>query len=234
MLKVDKLSVSRGKVQVLWDVSLHVEEHEIVVLVGSNGAGKSTLLETIMGGHSLKSGNIEFLGERISGLMTNAIVEKGLCYVPEGKRIFYFMTVRENLELGAYVDRARKQIAESLEWVLDIFPALKSKLRNQAGTLSGGMQQMLAIGRGLMSRPRLLMLDEPSLGLAPLLVDTVFATIRKINNDGITIVLIEQNAEQALELAERAYVLETGRIVARGDIESLITDAHIQKAYLGM
>jgi len=234
MLKVDKINVSRGKVQVLWDVSLDVEEHEIVVLVGSNGAGKSTLLETIMGGHSLKSGNIEFLGEKISGLTTNTIVEKCICYVPEGKRIFYFMTVRENLEMGAYIDRARRQIADSLEWVVDIFPALRARLRDQAGTLSGGMQQMLAIGRGLMSRPRLLMLDEPSLGLAPLLIETVFATIKQINSEGITIVLIEQNAEQALELARRAYVLETGRIVAHGDVESLIKDAHIQKAYLGM
>jgi branched-chain amino acid transport system ATP-binding protein len=234
MLKIDKINVLRGKIQVLWDVSLDVQKNEIVVLIGSNGAGKSTLLETIMGGHILSNGSIRYLGERIDGLLTDAIVEKGISYIPEGKRIFFTMTVLENLEMGAYVKRARTRRIESLEWVLNIFPALKARLRDQAGKLSGGMQQMLAIGRGLMSRPKLLMLDEPSLGLAPILVEEVFETIKSIKDQGITIVLIEQNAEQAMEIATRAYVLETGRITAQGDVETLLKDTHIKQAYMGI
>lgn len=234
MLNVDKINVVRGKVQVLWDVSLEVTGNEIVVLVGSNGAGKSTLLETVMGGHALKSGTIGFLGEKINGLSTNSIVERGICYVPEGKRIFYTMSVLENLEMGAFIGRARKRIQDSLAWVLRAFPPLQPRLHDRAGKLSGGMQQMLAIGRGLMSRPTMLMLDEPSLGLAPILVETVFGTIKQINDEGITVVLIEQNAEQALELARRGYVLETGRIVAHGQVDELLKDARIQKSYLGM
>ena len=187
-----------------------------------------------MGGFLPLSGNIFFLGEKIDRLPTNAIVEKGISYAPEGKRLFYTMTVLENLEMGAYTDRARRQIPDSLQWVLSIFPALKERLRHQASTLSGGLQQMLAIGRALMSKPMLLMIDEPSLGLAPILVEKVFETIKEINDQGITIVLIEQNAEQALEIAPRAYIIETGRIVTQGSTETLLKDSHIRKAYLGI
>ncbi len=234
MLKVDKIDVFRGKAQVLWEVSILARENEIVVLVGSNGAGKSTLLETIMGGLTPSKGHILFLEERIDGLATDLIVEKGISYAPEGKRLFHTMTVLENLEMGAYVHRARKKIPESLDWILTIFPPLKEKLCHQAGTLSGGMQQILAVGRALMSRPKLLILDEPSLGLSPLLVERVFETVKEINDQGITIVVIEQNAEQALEIAHRAYVMGVGRIVAQGDVETLLKDDHIRKAYLGM
>jgi len=234
MLSIDKINVFRGKAQVLWDVSLRVDRNDIVVLVGSNGAGKSTLLETIMGSLIPSSGNLIFLEDRLNGLSTDIIVEKGISYAPEGKRLFHTMTVLENLEMGAYIDRARKQIPESLQWILNIFPALKDRLYHPAGTLSGGMQQMLALGRALMSRPKLLMLDEPSLGLAPFLVEKVFETVKEINDRGITIVLVEQNAEQALEIAHRAYILEVGRIVAHGSMETLLKDTNIRKAYLGV
>jgi branched-chain amino acid transport system ATP-binding protein len=235
VLKLDQIDVYYGNIQALWRVSLGVEAGEVIAIVGSNGAGKSTILRGITGLIKPRQGSIAFEGRRIEALSPDQIVRLGVSMVPEGRELFPRMTVRENLELGAaYIDRAYVQTAESLEWVLTLFPVLRERSRQLAGTLSGGEQQMLAIGRALMSRPKLLMLDEPSLGLAPLLVAGVFRTVRQINREGVTLLLVEQNVRQSLTLAHRAYVLENGRMVMEGKGRELIADPHVKEAYLGL
>ena len=235
MLKLDQIDVYYGNIQALWRVSLTVEAGEIITIVGSNGAGKSTILRGITGLVKPRQGSIAFDGRRIDALSPDRVVRLGVSMVPEGRELFPRMTVRENLELGAaYIDRAYVQTAESLEWVLTLFPVLRERSRQLAGTLSGGEQQMLAIGRALMSRPKLLMLDEPSLGLAPLLVAGVFRTVQQINREGVTLLMVEQNVRQSLTLAHRAYVLENGRMVMEGKGRELIVDKHVKEAYLGL
>ena len=234
MLEVKNIDVSYGLVRVLWDVSLRVEEGEIIATVGSNGAGKSTTLKTISGLLRPSSGSIEFKGERLDQIRPHAIVEKQIAHVPEGRRLFPFSTVLANLEIGAYTKRARERIGESLEFVFELFPVLKERQRQLAGTLSGGEQQMLAIARALMSRPRLLMLDEPSLGLAPIIVNKVLEVLKELNDRGVTILLVEQNISSALNLCHRGYVLENGRIVLEGSGEELLNNPHVKVAYLGV
>jgi len=235
VLTLEQIDVYYGNIQALWKVSLGVEGGEIIAIVGSNGAGKSTILRSTTGLIKPRRGSITFDSCRIDGLSPDEIVRRGVSMVPEGRELFPRMTVRENLELGAaYIDRAYGQAIESLDWVLTLFPVLRERSKQQAGTLSGGEQQMLAIGRALMSRPKLLMLDEPSLGLAPLLVAGVFRTVRQINQGGVTVLLVEQNVRQSLTLAHRAYVLENGRMVMEGEGKELIADKHVKEAYLGL
>ena len=234
MLEVKSINVSYGLVRVLWDVSFRVEEGEIVSTVGSNGAGKTTTLRTISGLLRPSSGSIEFNGEGLDRVRSHSIVEKGIAHVPEGRRLFPFSSVLANLEIGAYTTGARKKIDENLEFVFELFPVLKERRRQLAGTLSGGEQQMLAVARGLMSRPRLLMLDEPSLGLAPILVGKVFEVLRELNDRGVTILLVEQNVSSALSLCNRGYVLENGRIVLEGSGQELLNNPHVKEAYLGV
>ncbi len=235
MLTLEQIDVYYGNIQALWQVSLEVKEGEIITIVGSNGAGKSTILRSITGLIKPRRGSITFDSRRIDALGPDEIVRRGVSMVPEGRELFPRMTLRENLELGAaYIDRAYGQATESLDWVLTLFPVLRERSKQQAGTLSGGEQQMLAIGRALMSRPKLLMLDEPSLGLAPLLVAGVFGTVRQINQEGVTVLLVEQNVRQSLTLAHRAYVLENGRVVMEGEGKELIADRHVKEAYLGL
>lgn len=232
MLKVDDIHVFYGAIHAIKGVSLEVNEGEIVTLIGANGAGKSTVLNTISGLLRPKTGGIEFLGESITSVSPHKIVERGLAQVPEGRRIFLQMTVQENLEMGAFT-RSAADIADDLEKVYDLFPRLLERRKQIAGTLSGGEQQMLAIGRALMSRPKLLMLDEPSMGLAPILVGHIFSIIQKMNEIGTTILLVEQNAQMALSIADRAYVLETGTITISGTGKELAESDEIRKAYLG-
>ncbi|HLW61381.1 MAG TPA: ABC transporter ATP-binding protein [bacterium] len=234
LLEVDSIVAGYGQVRALWDVSLIVDDGEIVSLLGANGAGKTTTMRVLSGLLRPQAGTVTFGGRVIHRLPSPRIVEAGLVQIPEGRRLWPRMTVLETLELGAYAPplRARKQ--ETLDWVLSLFPRLRERRTQLAGTLSGGEQQMLAIGRGLMSRPRLLMLDEPSLGLAPILVRDVFAIIREINARGVTVLLVEQNVRQALEIAHRGYVLETGRIVRAGSAADLLNDPEIKRAYLGI
>jgi branched-chain amino acid transport system ATP-binding protein len=234
LLKVTDLNAHYMDVHVLHDVTLDVEEGGTVTIVGANGAGKSTLLKSIGGIHQVSSGQIIFLGERIDRLASHRIVERGLIRIPEGRKIFPSMTVLENLELESYLPQAKAKRAESLDKVFTMFPVLRSRAGQSAGTLSGGEQQMLAIGRGLMSLPRLLMLDEPSLGLAPLLVKQIFATVREINRQGTTILLVEQNVFNALDMADKGYVLENGRIVLQGLSRDLLHDEYVKEAYLGV
>ena len=234
MLKISELSVYYKDLRALNGISLSVNEGEIVSVIGSNGAGKSTLLNAISGIIRGTAGHMEFLGERIDGSPSHKIVEKGIVQVPEGRKIFYPLTVLENLVMGSYLPAAKKERETNLEKVFGMFPILRERRTQLAGTLSGGEQQMLAIARGLMGRPRLLMLDEPSLGLSPLLVDDIFAIIREINQGGITVLLVEQNVVQALSLAHRAYVLENGRIVLEGSGKELIDNPTVQKAYLAL
>lgn len=234
MLKVDGINVFYGDVQVLWEVSFEVDEGEIMVIVGSNGAGKTTTLKTTSGLLHPASGTIRFLGEKIDRVSPHRVVEMGIAHIPEGRRLFPYMTTLENLEMGAYTSRARGKRKENLEWVFELFPILRERKDQLAGTLSGGEQQMLAIGRGLMSGPRLLMLDEPSLGLAPMLVLEVFETVKRINEQGVTIILVEQNVHHALELADRAYVLENGRITLEGTGKELLENDYVKEAYLGL
>jgi len=234
MLEVNNISAFYGKIQALWDVSLNVNEREIVALIGANGAGKSTLLHTISGLLRPASGSITFLGQRIDGLTSHAIVELGISHIPEGRRLFVEMSVRENLEMGAYPKDAWKRKGETLKQVYDIFPILKERERQLARTLSGGEQQMLAMGRGLMSRPKLCIIDEPSNGLAPRLVLEVFQIIKSLREQGITILLIEQNVRHTLEIADRACVLENGRVALDGTCSELLKSDHIRKAYLGL
>ena len=234
MLEVCDVATGYGKVQALWDVCLEVHEAEIVALVGSNGAGKTTLLNTITGLLRPASGSVKFLGQRIDGLPPHAVVELGISHVPEGGKAFPDMTVRENLEMGAYPLHAWKQKLETLEQVYEIFPLLKERDRQLARTLSGGERQMLAMGRGLMSKPKLCLFDEPSYGLAPLLVKEIFRVIRDLRDRGITVLLIEQNVRQSLEIADRAYVLENGRICLQGECGELLQSETVRQAYLGL
>ena len=234
MLEVNEISTFYGKIQALWDVSFKVNEMEIVALVGANGAGKSTLLHTISGLLRPTSGSITFLGQRIDGAPPHSIVELGISHIPEGRRIFTDMSVRENLEMGAYLQRAWHQKEETLERVYELFPILKERAGQLARTLSGGEQQMLAMGRGLMSRPKLCIIDEPSNGLAPTLVLEVFQIIKSLRDQGITILLVEQNVRHTLEIADRACVLENGRLALEGTCEKLLASDHVRKAYLGL
>jgi branched-chain amino acid transport system ATP-binding protein len=234
MLEVNKIDTCYGKVQALWDVSLKIEEGEIVALVGANGAGKTTLLNTISGLLRPVSGSVEFLGRRIDGLPSHSIVELGISHVPEGSKVFPDMTVHENLEMGAYPYRAWRHKEETLEQVYQVFPILKERKGQSARTLSGGEHQMLAIGRGLMSRPKLCMFDEPSYGLAPLFVAEIFRIIHGLRDQGITILLIEQNVRHALEISDRACVLENGRMCLEGDCAKLLQSDYVRKAYMGL
>ena len=231
---MENINTFYSSIQVLRDVSFDIQEGEIVSMVGGNGAGKTTLLKTISGLLSPRLGTINFLGERIDRLPPYKIVEKGAIQIPEGRKLFPPLTVLENLKLGAYLPSNKQKRAESLKRVFQIFPILEERKDQLAGTLSGGEQQMLAIGRGLMSLPKLLMLDEPSLGLAPLMVKEIFRVINEINKQGTTILLVEQNVKQSLALANRGYVLENGRIVLSGNSDELLRNEHTKKAYLGM
>lgn len=233
MLKVKDIRTFYGSIEALRSVSMEVEEGEIVALIGANGAGKTTLLMTISGMLRAKDGLIEFKGRRIDGLNPHEIVRLGISQVPEGRRIFPGLTVLENIELGAYMVNDKKELLNRIEMVYSYFPILKERSSQLGGTLSGGEQQMLAIGRALMARPRLLLLDEPSLGLAPMMVSRIFEIIRKINREGNTILLVEQNARAALELANRGYVMETGRIVTTDRADLLLQDPKVKEAYLG-
>ena len=233
MLKVDNINAYYGDLQALWGVSFNVEEGELVALVGPNGAGKTTTLKVITGLLKLASGSVNFLNKDISKDTVHKIVEMGISQVPEGGRIFSGMSVLENLELGAFVHSARKDKDQSLNYVHKIFPRLEERKKQQAGTLSGGERQMLAIGRALMSKPKLLLLDEPSFGLAPILVDQMFRMIDEINKQGMTVLLVEQNVRAALELADRAYVVENGQIVGEGKGDDLLSFESIRSAYLG-
>lgn len=233
MLKIDKINVYYGAIHAIKGISLEVNQGQIVTLIGANGAGKSTILRTISGLLKPKDGAIHFEGKSIAGIPAQNIVKLGVSQVPEGRRVFADMTVLENLELGAYVRSDKKGIQEDMETVFQRFPRLKERVAQLAGTLSGGEQQMLAMGRALMSRPRLLLLDEPSMGLAPLLVKEIFSIIKDINATGTTILLVEQNANMALSIANQAYVLETGRITLAGSAKELAASEEVRKAYLG-
>jgi branched-chain amino acid transport system ATP-binding protein len=234
LLDVRGIDAAYGDVKVLHGMSLAVEEGEIVALVGANAAGKTTTINTISGMMRPRRGSIEFRGQRIDQLPPYEIVSRGLVQVPEGRRLFPYMTVLENLELGAYSSEARQQRARSLESVFGLLPLLKDRESQLAGSLSGGEQQMLAIGRGLMALPRLLMLDEPSVGLAPLMVKQILETVKDVNARGTTVLLVEQNVQHSLRLAHRGYVLENGRIVLEGKAADLLGNPHLKKAYLGM
>ena len=234
MLEVQSLSVAYGDVRVLHGVTLRVGQGEIVSLVGANGAGKTTTLRAVSGLLPALDGTVNFDGDPITGLAPSRIVARGLAHVPEGRQLFTNMTVRENLEMGAYLPRAKAALGETLAWVTALFPRLGERGEQLAGTLSGGEQQMLAIGRALMSRPRLLILDEPSLGLAPIMVKAIFDAVTRINRDGTTVLLVEQNLVQSLRLSHRGYVLETGRIVLEGTGAELLANPHTRKAFLGV
>jgi branched-chain amino acid transport system ATP-binding protein len=234
MLHVEHLAAFYGDIQALWDVSFEVNEGEIVTLIGSNGAGKTTTLHTVSGLLQPRQGSITFKGQALHHETPQRIVEAGLIHIAESRELFPYMTVLENLELGAFPKRARRLRQQSLAYVMELFPRLRERQYQLAGTLSGGEQQMLAIGRGLMARPRLLMLDEPSLGLAPLLVAELFECIRRIHAEQVTILLVEQNVHQALDIADRAYVLENGRTVRTGTAAELLADNTIQATYLGL
>ncbi|MCI7333766.1 MAG: ABC transporter ATP-binding protein [Oscillospiraceae bacterium] len=231
MLKVDNINVYYGSIHAIKDISFEVEQGEIVTLIGANGAGKSTTLQTVSGLLRSKTGSITFLGERIDNVPAHKLVAKGLAQVPEGRRIFLQMSVMENLQMGAYTSKGDTK--DDLENVFERFPRLKERKNQIAGTLSGGEQQMLAMGRALMSRPKLMMLDEPSMGLAPILVEQIFDIIKELHKAGTTILLVEQNAEMALQVANRAYVLESGRITLTGTGAELAASDRIKKAYLG-
>ncbi len=233
MLKIDNIDVYYGAIHALKGISLEVNEGEIVTLIGANGAGKSTTLRTISGLLKPKAGSITFLGQSIVGVRAHEIVKKGISQVPEGRRVFAEMTVMENLDLGAFVRKDKAGIQQDLKHVFALFPRLEERKNQSAGTLSGGEQQMLAMGRALMSRPKLLLLDEPSMGLAPLLIKEIFNIIVDINKSGTTVLLVEQNANMALSIANRAYVLETGRITLSGKAQDLAASEDVRKAYLG-
>jgi len=233
LLEIRDLAVAYGGVQALWGVSAHVDEGSIVSLVGANGAGKTTLLKTIAGLNRPKAGGVFFEGKKLSGLSPEHVVNEGISLVPEGRRLFARLTVKENLELGAYASRARPTYKESLERAYTLFPILKTRRTQVAGSLSGGEQQMLAIARSMMSNPSILMLDEPSLGLSPLVVKVMFELIENLNRTGVTILLVEQNIYQALKISQHAYVMKTGKIALEGSGEQLLADPDVQNAYLG-
>ena len=232
ILKVDDINVYYGSIHAIKGISFEVEEGEVVTLIGANGAGKSTTLNTISGLLRSKTGSIEFMGQSLAKVPSHKIVERGLALVPEGRRIFLQMTVQENLEMGAFTQKGG-ETQQDLEKIYALFPRLKERLKQMAGTLSGGEQQMLAMGRALMSNPKLLMLDEPSMGLAPLLVEQIFDIIKELHRAGTTILLVEQNAQMALSVADRGYVLETGRVTLTGPGRELLADEAVKKAYLG-
>jgi len=234
MLEVENVSAAYGLVQILWDVSFKIEEKEIVSVIGPNGAGKTTLVKTVMGLLPAKTGTIRFKGENIEKLRPYDIVKKGVTLIPEGREIFPKMTVEENMLLGAYTMNDKNAVKESKERIYQIFPVLKKKEKALAQTLSGGEQQMLVICRSLMSNPELLILDEPSLGLAPILVGKVLDTLRKINEEGVTVLLVEQNIRDSLNIADRGYVLEKGKIILEGKGRELLSNEHIKEVYLGI
>jgi branched-chain amino acid transport system ATP-binding protein len=234
MLELSNIDAFYGKSQAIWDLSFTVNEGEIFALVGANGAGKSTLLKIISGLLRPASGSVTFRSERIDGRAPHSIVELGICHVPEGRRLFTQMSVYENLEMGAYLGEAWKQKEKTLHEVYEVFPILKERQGQLASTLSGGEQQMVAMGRGLMSRPKLCMFDEPSYGLAPLLVTEIFRVIQSLRDQGMTILLVEQNVRQSLEIADRACVLENGRIALEGGCQELLQEELVRKAYLGL
>ncbi len=234
MLQVKHIDVFYGDVQVLHDVSFEVREHEIVALIGTNGAGKSTILRTISGLVRPKAGEILFGDVPIHNLEPYKLVDAGMSHVPEGRRLFVEMTVEENLDMGSLRGKAKAEREKTREVVFDLFPRLKERRKQLCGTLSGGEQQMVAIGRGLMSKPKLIMFDEPSLGLAPILVKEIFNIIEKIRQEGVTVLIVEQNVKQTLSISDRAYVLETGRIVLEGAGETIMNDEHVKTAYLGV
>jgi branched-chain amino acid transport system ATP-binding protein len=234
MLEIEKVSAGYGMIQILWDVSFKIKEKEIVSIIGPNGAGKTTLVKTIMGLLPSKSGTIKFNGENIEKLPPYEIVKKKISLIPEGRDIFPKLTVEENILLGAYTLTDKQQVNESQESIYQIFPVLKKKEKVLAQTLSGGEQQMLVIGRSLMSNPKLLILDEPSLGLAPIIVAKVLDTLRQINEEGVAILLVEQNIRDSLNIADRGYVLEEGKIIIEGEGRELLSNDHIVKVYLGL
>jgi branched-chain amino acid transport system ATP-binding protein len=234
MIELRNINAGYGQVQIVRDVSMNIDNNEIVALIGANGAGKSTIIKTISGMLPVSSGSIIFEGKRIENMPAHKIITNGIALVPEGRRLFPYMTVQENLELGAYVENNREKVRENMEWVFGLFPILDERKAQLAGTFSGGEQQMLTIGRALMSKPKFLMMDEPSLGLSPLIVDEVFKTVELLQNEGVTILLVEQNVRKSLEIANRGYVLEHGRIVLSGEATGLLEDENVKKAYLGM
>ena len=233
MLKIDNLNVFFGGIHALKGITFDVPIGKVITLIGANGAGKSTTLRTICGLIKPREGKIKFNDKEITNIPTDKIVKKGIALIPEGRKIFPNLTVQENLSLGAFARTDKKETAKDLEWVYELFPQIKERLWQKGGTLSGGEQQMLAVARGLMSRPKLLMLDEPSLGLAPLLVKEIFDIIKRIHREGMTVLLVEQNAFAALKIADYAYVLETGKVVLQGTGEELLQDKGVKKAYLG-
>ena len=233
MLKINEIDVYYGNIHALKNISLHVEQGEIVTLIGANGAGKSTLLKTISGLLKPKRGSIEYLNSAIDGHAAQSIVKAGISHVPEGRRVFANLTVDENLELGAYLRKDRQGIKQDFDMVYELFPRLLERKNQLSGTLSGGEQQMLAMGRALMSRPKLLLMDEPSMGLAPLMVKNIFEIVEKVNKEGTTVLLVEQNANMALSVANRAYVIETGAIVLKGNASELRESEQVKAAYLG-
>jgi branched-chain amino acid transport system ATP-binding protein len=234
MLEVEKVSSGYGLIQILWDISFKIGEKEIVSIIGPNGAGKTTLVRTIMGLLPARNGTIRFKGENIENLQPYEIVKKGVTLIPEGREIFPRMTVEENMLLGAYTIHDKNAVTESKERIYQIFPVLKKKEKVLAQTLSGGEQQMLVIGRSLMSNPELLILDEPSLGLAPIIIAKVLDTLRKINEEGVAVLLVEQNIRDSLNIADRGYVLEEGKIIIEGKGRELLTNDHIKEVYLGI
>ena len=234
MLKVSGIDVFYGDLQVLWDVSFEVRDREILVLVGANGAGKSTTLKTISGLLKPRKGSIEFDGVRLDQLSPDKVIGQGVVHVPEARRLFREMSVEENLIMGSLSPEAKKKRAQTMEWVYELFPRMKERRKQAAGTLSGGEQQMAAIGRGLMALPKVLMFDEPSLGLSPILVQEVFEIAKRINREGVTVMLVEQNVRQTLAMCDRAYVLENGRVVLEGTGKDLMADPHVKEAYLGI
>ncbi|MBN2048863.1 MAG: ABC transporter ATP-binding protein [Spirochaetales bacterium] len=234
MLEVKQLTSGYSGIQVLWDISLEVKEGEIVALVGGNGAGKTTTLISVAGILKKMGGEVLFEGDHIEGFPAHKIITRGIALVPEGRRVFPYMTVKENLEMGAFTIKEASKIQENMEWVFSLFPKLKERQSQLAGTFSGGEQQMLVIGRALMSRPRFIMLDEPSMGLQPSIVQNVFESLKILHSQGVTILLVEQNVRKSLELAERAYVIEHGRIVMSGQSKDLLKNDEVRKAYLGI
>jgi len=234
MLKVSGIDVYYGDLQVLWDVTFEVRDKEILVLVGANGAGKSTTLKTISGLLKPRKGTIEFDGVRLDQLPPDKVIGEGVVHVPEARRLFREMSVEENLVMGSLSPEARKKRTQTMEWVYELFPRMKERRKQAAGTMSGGEQQMCAIGRGLMALPKVLMFDEPSLGLSPILVQEVFEIAKRINKEGVTVMLVEQNVRQTLAMCDRAYVLENGRVVLQGTGNELSNDPHVKEAYLGI
>ncbi|HWR41725.1 ABC transporter ATP-binding protein [Sporomusa sp.] len=234
MLEVSNLAAGYGHLQVLWDVSLKIGEGEVVAILGSNGAGKTTTLKAIMNMIPIKSGNVTFYGQNVSGLPLYEMTKLGLAFVPEERNLFTAMTVMENLQLGAYIIKDPKKAQENLKYVLELFPRLAERKNQYAGTMSGGERQMLAIARGLMSNPKMLILDEPSMGLDPKNVVLVFETIKKLRKEKVTVLIVEQNVNTTLKVADRAYVMEQGRVVMEGDASELTKDDHVKKMYLGV